>query len=70
MTQGLHKSMTSNCQRSLRHVAWFPYITTIAQILEVWRQNLVLTMAIKDKKEISFEREASIAEIHAQSASI
>ena len=48
----------------------FPFITTIAQILELWRQSPILTMAVKDNKGISFEREALIAEIHAQSASL
>ena len=38
--------------------------------LEVWCQNPILTMAVKDNKEISFERKASIVEIHARSASL
>ena len=63
-----HEFVTSNAQRSLRHVASINRNNcTISNRL---RQNPVLTMAVNDNNEVSFEREASMAGIHAQLASL
>ena len=68
MTHESHKFVTTNFQRSLRHVASILYDDRTN--LRSLAQNQILTMAVKDNKDLSFEREASIAEIHAQSASL
>ena len=67
MTQGSHKFMTNNSQRSLHHVVSIDHNDL----------TFLRTLAAKsnydngdDNKEISFEREAPITEIHAQSASL
>ena len=54
--------MTSNCQRSLHHVVSIYHNdrTNLRSLAPKSNSQ----MAVKDKKEISFEREASIAEIH------
>ena len=68
MTQGSYKFATSNAQRSLRHVV--SIYRNDRKLFKRWWRNPILHMAVKDNKEISFKREASIDEIHAQSASL
>ena len=66
MTQGSQIFVTSNCQQSLRHILSIYHNDRTFRNLAA---NPILAKAVKDNKEISFEREASIAEIHAQSVS-
>ena len=60
--------MTINAQRSLRHMV--SIYRSDRTFFKRWRQNAILTMAVKDNKETFFERQASIAKIHSQSASL
>ena len=54
--------MTSNCQRSL-HLVVSIYHSDHTNLRSLAPKSHS-QMAVKDNKEISFEREASIAEIH------